>query len=225
MKNNYYRNERCIIFDESGNLGNSGRYFIIACIDTDNFKALHSVMKRKLGIAKKLFPELATLHSNEIKAKDAYPCIKHHILETISEKELKISYIVADLQYVKPTLLVDKNILYNYLMKLLLDTLIKNEDDGTTINIICDNKTTKVKSLNSFTEYIKLHFIYERGYELKLNVVYMDSDDKNAFSVQAADYVANALYGNFEYNDSTFYDCFKGSIRACCKFPYCNFGK
>jgi len=225
MKNNYYKSERCIIFDESGNLGNSGRYFTIACIDTTHFKSLHNVMKKKLGIAQKLFPELASLHSNEIKAKDAYPCIKHHILEILTGKDLEISYIVADLHHIRPYLLEDKNILYNYLMRLLLDKLVNEGDNNSVINIICDNKTTKVKSINSFAEYIKLHFIYERGYDLKLNVVYMDSDDKNAFSVQAADYVANALYGMYEHGNSSFYDCFKEKICIACEFPYANFGK
>lgn len=39
---NTYKNERCLIFDESGNLGSSGRYFVIACIDTMNYKSLHN---------------------------------------------------------------------------------------------------------------------------------------------------------------------------------------
>ena len=72
------KNERYLIFDESGNLGSSGRYFVIACIDTNNYKALHNIMHKKLGIAKKMFHELSILHSNEIKAKEAYPCIKYH---------------------------------------------------------------------------------------------------------------------------------------------------
>ena len=43
-----YDNERCLIFDESGNLGTSGRYFVISCIDTRNAKSLHNIMKKKL---------------------------------------------------------------------------------------------------------------------------------------------------------------------------------
>ena len=91
-------------------------------------------MKKKLGTAKQMFQELACLHSNEIKAKDAYPCIKYHILETIARKELSISYI-------------------------------------------------------------------------------------------AADYVANALYGWFEYEDPIYYDRFHSKIHHALKFPYKNFGK
>ena len=220
-----YENERCLIFDESGNLGNSGRYFVIACIDTKNYKSLHNVMRNKLRIAKKKFPELACLHSNEIKAKDAYPCIKYHILETIAGKELSISYIVADLKHVKPSLLIEKNIFYNYLIKILIDHLVSKADNGTTINIICDNHTTKVASANSFEEYIKLHLLYEKNYDINLNILYMDSDDKHAYPVQAADYVANALYGYFEYGDTLYFDRFSQKLAQKLRFPLKIFGK
>ncbi len=222
---NTYKNERCLIFDESGNLGSSGRYFVIACIDTMNYKSLHNVMKRKLGIAKQQFQELACLHSNEIKAKDAYPCIKYHILETIAEKELSISYIVADLSHVKENLLKEKNILYNFLMKLLIDKLVSEKDNGTTLNIICDNHTTKIASGNSFEEYIKLHLLYEKEYDININVVYMDSDDRSAYPVQAADYIANALYGWIEYKDKIYYNRFRSKIDKALHFPNRKFGK
>lgn len=220
-----YEGERCLIFDESGNLGNSGRYFVIACIDTKNYRSLHNVMKKKLGVAKQLFKELAHLHSNEIKAKEAYPCIKYHILETVAKKDLSISYIVADLKYVKPNLLEDKNILYNFLMKLLIDSLVSEQDNNSVINIICDNHTTKIASGNSFSEYIKLHLLYEKEYDIKINVVYLDSDDRNAYPVQASDYVANALYGWFEYGDKIYYDRFKFKINKALRFPIKRFGK
>ena len=108
--------DRYLIIDESGNLGSSGRYFVIACIEAPAYKPLNNMMKRKLGKAKILFPELGMLHAHEIKAKDAYPSVKYHILESIAKKEVSISYIVADLNHVKQSLLQDKNIFYNYLM-------------------------------------------------------------------------------------------------------------
>ncbi len=219
------KNERYLIFDESGNLGSSGRYFVIACIDTNNYKALHNIMHKKLGIAKKMFHELSILHSNEIKAKDAYPCIKYHILECIAKKDLQISYIVADLNHVKPSLLIDKNILYNFLMKLLIERLITDKDNGTTVNIICDKHSTKVASGNSFSDYIKLFLLYEKEYDINLNINYMDSDDKNAYIVQAADYIANALYGYYEYGDNIYYSRFKHKLGSVLLFPWKLFGK
>ena len=68
-----YAGERCIIFDESGNLGKSGRYFVIACIDTSECKSLHNIMKRKLKIADDIFPGMKKGHAYEIKAVEKFP--------------------------------------------------------------------------------------------------------------------------------------------------------
>ncbi|WP_156337819.1 DUF3800 domain-containing protein [Clostridium intestinale] len=40
--------EYYLYFDESGNLGESGKYFVIACILTENPKALENKMKKTL---------------------------------------------------------------------------------------------------------------------------------------------------------------------------------
>ena len=219
-----YTNERCIIFDESGNMGNSGRYFVIACIDTMECKALHNIMKRKLKKAAELFPETKMSHAHEIKAKDAYPCIKHHIIESIVSKDVRLSYIVADLKHVKSYLLEDKNIFYNYMMNILVSNLITEKDKGTRINLLCDNKTTKITSKNSFTDYIKLYFNYERDYRLDLNVAYLDSDAGDAYVVQAADYVANAVYTYYEFNNALYHDILRSKLYKVEKFPWEFFG-
>lgn len=220
-----YKGERCIIFDESGNLGKSGRYFVIACIDTKECKSLHNIMKRKLKVAGDKFPEIKKGHSHEIKAVDAYPCVKSHILECIVSKNISISYIVVDLKHVKEKLLEDKNILYNYVMKILLDRMITVSDTGTKINILCDNKTTKITSRNSFEDYIKIYFNCEKDYEINLNVKYLDSDAGDAFIIQAADYVANAIYSFYEFESDVYSSVLIPKVKNIEKFPYEKFGK
>jgi hypothetical protein len=219
-----FQNERCIIIDESGNLGIDGRYFVIACIDTSDCKALHNLMKRKLKQAKKTFPEF-NVYEHEIKAADAYPCIKHHILESISTKDIRISYIVADIAHIEARLLKDKNILYNYLAKLLIDKIITFRDKHTKINILCDNKTTKVKSANSFKEYIIAQLNYERRYDLDLNIAFMDSCAGNAYVIQAVDYVANAVYTFFEHKNDLYINQLRSKIIVEDFFPLGKFGK
>ena len=49
----YNTNERCLLFDESGNLGSDGRYFVISCIDTFNGKEIHNILKRKIKTPRK----------------------------------------------------------------------------------------------------------------------------------------------------------------------------
>lgn len=220
-----YDNERCLIFDESGNLGQAGRYFVIACIDTKEYKALHNIMKRKLKKAKDLFPELSTQHAHEVKANEAYPCIKYHIIECIISKNVRISYIVVDLNHVDSKLLEDKNILYNFIMKLLISKVITEKDKGTKLNILCDNKTTKVASKNSLGDYLKLYLNYECGYNLDLNILFKDSDAGDAFIIQAADYVANAIYTYYEYNNNIYKTLMDAKYEIEDEFPRGKFGK
>jgi hypothetical protein len=111
------------------------------------------------------------------------------------------------------------------MMKLLLVRLITKRDNGSPVNIICDNHTTKVGSTNSLTEYIKIEFLLERNFNINLNIQLVDSDDKNAYPVQAADYVANALYGSYEFNDSTYSSKLEGVVHRKVEFPYKQFGK
>lgn len=219
-----YKNERCLIFDESGNLGSDGKYFVIACIDTYDYKSVYNIMKRKIKQAKVLFPKLGTMHQYEIKAKDAYPCVKYHILETLNTKDIKIHYIVADLDWVKPILLKDKNIFYNYITKVLLDKIITDKDKCSVINIIMDNKTTKVTSKDSLFDYIKLYFNGDKDYEIDFNCMYKDSDTSDAYVVQASDYVANAIYNQYEYNNSDYISQASSVIGYVCRFPYSHFG-
>lgn len=220
----YNNNERYLIFDESGNLGTAGRYFVISCIDTTNVKSLHNIMKRKLKIAGEKFPELKTMHANEIKAKDAYPCVKYHLLECIASKDVTVSYIVIDLNHIESILLKDKNILYNFASKILISRLITEKDTGTKINILFDNKTTKIASKNSLREYIIAYIVYEENLDVEINFEYKDSDAKDAFIIQAADYVANALYSKYEYKKDIYANLFSHKINITQHFPYKTFG-
>ena len=142
---------RYLIFDESGNLGTNGRYFVISCIDTANAKSLYNIMQRKIHQAQVKFPALAALHTHEIKAKDAYPCVKYHIAECIAKKDVSISYIAADLFHVKPQLLDDKNIFYNYMMKLLIEYIFSMNDDVVHI-IFRDKETTTEVDLSGIIQ-------------------------------------------------------------------------
>ena len=206
----YNNNERYLIFDESGNLGTAGRYFVISCIDTTNVKSLHNIMKRKLKIAGEKFPELKTMHANEIKAKDAYPCVKYHLLECIASKDVTVSYIVIDLNHIAS--------------KILISRLITEKDTGTKINILFDNKTTKIASKNSLREYIIAYIVYEENLDVEINFEYKDSDAKDAFIIQAADYVANALYSKYEYKKDIYANLFSHKINITQHFPYKTFG-
>ena len=112
--------EYFMYFDESGNLGTSGKYFVIACIITENRKALHNTMKKTLKKIKSDYHN-AKFDGHELKANKATKEIKSFVLNRISKNNLEISYIVAEKQHVQEQLIKDQNRFYNFLLKILLD--------------------------------------------------------------------------------------------------------
>lgn len=215
--------EYYLYFDESGNLGKKERYFVIACIITKYPKALSNKMKKMLLTIKKKYGQ-QNFNGYELKANACNSHIKQIIYEGIHSKDISIAYIVADKIWVEDRLKKDKNCLYNYLLRILLDNF-KSIFRNNKVHFILDNKTVKVKSINSFSDYINIHINYELKLNTDISVVYLDSSSKNAYNVQAVDYVANAIFAKYEYNYNNYYDIFKDKIYCNELFPVHKFGK
>lgn len=211
--------EYYLYFDESGNLGKSGRYFIISGIITEDPKSLYNSMKKTMLYIRNTYKNL-NFNKYELKAKNAPSYVKKLILKKIaSNKSARIIYIVADKKYIEDKMFEDKNRLYNYLLKLLLDNysfFFKNNK----VHLLLDNKTVKVNSLNSFEDYINIHFNLERKINVDLSVQYLDSSSKNAYNIQAADYVANALYSYFEHDFEDYFNIFYRKRQVSMHFPF-----
>ena len=112
--------------DESGNLGRKGKYFTIACIETNNTKPLNNVMKKATLKVKQNFPRFEGCR--EIKCSEANPVIKDYILRKITSKDnSSIRYIVADKEHVKSELLGDENLLYNFMLQLLIAPIARRK--------------------------------------------------------------------------------------------------
>lgn len=206
--------------DESGNFGKKGRYFTIACVETCNSKPLINVMKKAVVKTKKTFTQFE--NECEIKASDAFPPIKEYFIRKITSKEdVGIRYIVADLHHVKPALLKDENLLYNYMLSfLVLPVARKRNLKELIINL--DKRTIKVQSTNSFENYIKIKANYEMNLGVEITVNYVESH--NSYCIQAADFVANAVNSYYEYNHSYYYDMLETKIVKKERFPRELFG-
>ena len=108
---------------------------------------------------------------------------------------------------------------------MLVKDLITSKNLCRKINILSDSKTVKVTSVDSFAGYLKAKINYELNINVDLNVEYLDSNANNAYVVQAADYVANAIYAKYEYGQSIYFDILKGKIECVECFPRDKFGK
>ena len=136
-----------------------------------------------------------------------------------SANDYTISYIVADkINIDNKKILDDKNLCYNYLFSFLVKKTIKSAQDD--VAIFLDNHSTKVKSINSLADYIKIKAYTQWGFNHNLNIRYVDS--KSSKIVQAADVASNSIYAKYTYNKDHLYKML--TISESIKFPYRKFG-
>lgn len=116
----------------------------------------------------------------------------------------------------------DENLLYNYVLKFLIVPVAKKRGLKRLI-IILDKRSIKVKSANSFEDYINIILRFELNLDIEIVVKYLESH--NSYAIQAADFIANAVYINYEFENNYFYELIAQKIAFGDRFPNNNFGK
>lgn len=198
-----------LYIDESGTLGKKDRYFIIAMINPYNKNRIKNFLKK----------HCAQNGLEEVHGKCLTFPEKQKLIHKLAKKpDHHISYIVADKHHLFEKILKDKNLCFNYLMKYLLKKTITEANEN--VNILLDEHTVKVKSINSLADYIKIQAYSSWGFKHEINLTYTDS--RACKLVQAADLIANTLYGKYNYNKSHLYDSL--NIKESIKFPHNKFG-
>lgn len=201
---------KTFFIDESGDLGAKGRYFVVTLLTSQKSKRISNFM-RKFCVRNSL---------QEVKASQLSFSQKQFIFNKLcSANDYTISYIVADkLSIDNKKILEDKNLCYNYLFSFLVKKTIRSTQEDITL--LLDNHSTKVKSINSLADYIKIKAFTQWGFTHNLSIRYVDS--KNSKVVQATDVVSNAIYAKYTYGKDHFYR--KLTISESIKFPYSKFG-
>src|SRR3989338_5777678 len=201
---------KTFFIDESGDLGTKGRYFVMALLSPQKSKRISNFMRKFC----------AKNSIQEVKASQlSFPQKQFIFNKLCSTNDYTISYIVADkLNIDNKKILEDKNLCYNYLLSFLVKKTIKSAHEDITL--LLDNHSTKVKSINSLADYVKIKAFTQLGFAYNLDIRYVDS--KNSKVVQAADVVSNAIYAKYTYGKNHFYN--KLTISESIKFPYNRFG-
>ena len=193
--------------DESGDLGfnfsspyrkgGSSRYLTIAFVICP--KGKKHLLQR---IVKRVYQKYGFNPKEEIKASsltlDVKKDISHRIITLVnSNSEISINSITVKKQNVASHIRQDSNLLYNYMLKLaLLDKI----DTYPLVNLIRDNRSVKLKSGNSLSEYLKTTMYFE--YNSSTQIVDIPSDSKQVTNLVLADWLNNIVWGHYEDGNS-----------------------
>lgn len=200
-----------IYLDESGDLGfssKSSKFFVIALLYTNNPKHIRRILKKvRRRLLRKKYRDLP-----EFKSSRSDDFVKKRILEHLSKEDVEISYVILRKSTVYSYLHQEHNVLYNYLTGFLVERLPQLKD--REIMIVADKCLSKINR-EKFNRYLKsktFSNFYKIGKLLpKIQIQHKTSLEEPC--LQAVDYVANAVYRKYEFNDETYYNIIKPKIR------------
>ena len=198
-----------IYLDESGDLGfglGGSTYLTIAFVcleDPKYFRRCVKEVKIKYGIPRK----------KELKGSNTKKEIKQDLLRRVAALDLEIHAITVKKDNVIPKLRADTNILYNYILGVILVPRILAEPIGTTANIQLDRRITSVTSGFKLEEYLKYKVWYEKErHDIDLNITQLDSH--RAYAIQGIDIICNSIYKKYQWGDTKLVDLIKDRIKV-----------
>ena len=207
-----------VYIDESGNLGRAGKYFVLAAVVFDTkqgtTRAKRIIKREQLLIAK----ERKLSRIEEIKSYQLKFSQRQRILnKMIAKPDMDIFYLVI---YKPSTSLLNhhttQNLIYNYFAKLLTDMIFAHYDDD--YNVVFDQRTTCVKSMNSLTDYIKIN-AYTRHKHFERDIQVMQRDSKTLYNLQTADLIVGTVYQAYTKHKRHFLDMLAPRIVQFDEFP------
>ncbi|MBQ3274971.1 DUF3800 domain-containing protein [Candidatus Saccharibacteria bacterium] len=211
-----------VYVDESGNMGKSGKYFVLAAIVVKTTKAevrLKRIIRREQTLDASGKPKLFVKKGEEIKFSRLEFAQRQRILTKISKVEdVDVFYFVA----YKPLVELlrqgkEKNLIYNYFSKLLMMRIFKRYKEE--FEIIFDQRSTAVKSMNSLTDYIKISAYEEFPNLVGKTVTVNQADSKTNLLLQVADMVAGAAFQAYGLHNLHFLEILGSKIRVIDEFP------
>ena len=210
-----------VFIDESGNLGKGGDFFTIAAVvfsQTAGQNRLKRLMRKACLDYSPTGSPLRELKANSL----SFPR-KQQLLNKISTRaDHEIFYITAQKQHV--TMLQqgrDKNLVYNYLAGILVMEIIKKYNDDICLNF--DQRTTKVASMNSLKDYIRIKAYTAGGFQHTLHVGQYDSH--SMYNLQTADILAGIINGSYVRQNKHLIQIIEERLEAKIEFPREKFDK
>lgn len=204
-----------IYIDESGNLGAQGRYFVIACLvppANNRLKNLVKTCRLKFGNDKPL-KELKAYHLS-------FEQRQHFLNKLTSAQDFWFAYLVADKHHLRPELLQNKEICFNYLVGHLLKPIVTKAQEP--IEIICDNRNIAVASGKTLEGYLQTKAYGEWEFRHTLQLCFADSHTHN--HLQCVDVLSNTILGNYSLNKTHFYQSLSRHKKFGIRFPFKQFG-
>lgn len=199
-----------LYIDESGSMtkeyANVNPNFVMCIVRVKDEKNLRKLLKRFI---QQNYEEIKQADKRnrifkngsfiELKGSSLTPSLKHKLANYLCQKELiELYYIFIDNEKVKDGFFDNPSLAYNYVLNLLLEKHLKNNNlpfDDYLIEI--DQRNLKKISINSLEEYLNIELKIRQNLVQSLNIEYYDSKDN--LLVQVSDFFSNLYFSYLRF--------------------------
>lgn len=200
-----------LYLDESGDLGfdfvnnKPSRYFTITVMALRSVETNRQISK---SVELTLRRKFANNHTAELKGNACPLNIKKYFYERIKSVKFALYSITLNKKRLYPEIARDKERVYNYVTRLVLDK-IPFEKAGLRVEFILDKSKTK-KNIRKFNEYIIGQLKGRIDPKVPLDIYHYDS--KENLCIQAVDMFSWGIFRRYERNDREWRDVFAEKI-------------
>lgn len=199
-----------IFLDESGDLGfkskKSSKYFIITCLFSENKRQIEKIVKKTHSeLNKKLKKKTGILHSSKEKS-----VTRKRLLRRLVKTDCLIMTIYLDKEKVYTKLHNEKQVLYNFVVNILLDRIYSKKIIPTKdkIYLIASKRETNKFLNNNFKNYLNSQV--RNRHKSDLSVLIKTPYEEKA--LQAVDFVSWSVFRKYENGDNTYYVIIKERV-------------
>lgn len=201
-----------IFLDESGDLGfnskkQSSKFFIITILFSPDKKLIEKLVKKTHAELRK---KVKRLSGGVLHAVKESPTTRKRLLTRLGELDCKVMIIYLNKSKVYTKLQDEKDILYNYVVNILLDRIMtKGHIDKYQPIILVAAKRETNKFLNSnFKNYLESQLKTNHRLDLTVTVKFPNEEK----SLQVVDFASWAIFRKFEFKDEEYYKLIKPII-------------
>jgi hypothetical protein len=186
-----------LYIDESGDLGmnnHGSKYFIISCVKIDD-EETHNAFRRIPKKIRQNTLKKKMRETSELKFSNSSPLIREQFLDRVAKLNIQIFSLTIRKSYTNHSLQKNLPILYNYLIKILLEKVFDKIDHHATLNIFLDRCMSNSQRQN-FEDYIKTEFFNLFKKIPTININHENSESNGG--LQVIDFIAGSF--GYKYN-------------------------
>ncbi|HLC79297.1 MAG TPA: DUF3800 domain-containing protein [archaeon] len=186
-----------LYIDESGDLGFSSRgsnYFLITCVKIGDEKINITFKRIPRKVRRELFGRKAQKET-ELKFSNTSEKTKKSFLAKAAKIEMEVFCLIIKKEHTKNTLRENLPVLYNYLIKVLLEKVLPQINRNRTLMIFLDKSMSSTQR-NNFESYIKTEFFSIFNEVPRIEIIHENSMANEG--IQVTDFICGAF--GYKYN-------------------------